>query len=192
MKVGDKAAFEKVMNTPMVGQMFTKQGTEYVPNQPLGEVAVSINDKRILAASDNGLLTSYAAGKSKVKLDEGVLNKAKGNVMSMYLSVEKLVNNIPAEEMKLPDSVLNDVKGLLKDFTVATEPNNGSSQRSTLELNFKNENQNTLVQIVNFSKKMFAYYSAHKKEQEAAWGSDNMAADTTAVPVEAAPPAPVN
>lgn len=186
MKVGDKAAFEKVMNTPMVGQMFTKQGTEYVPNQPMGELAVSINDKRILAASDNGLLTSYAAGKSKVKLDEGVLSKAKGNVMSMYLSVEKLVNNIPAEEMKLPDSVLNDVKGLLKDFTVATEPNNGKSQRSTLELNFKNENQNTLVQIVNFSKKMFAYYSAHKKEQEAAWGGDTMVTDT-ATAVEAAP-----
>jgi ribosomal protein S8 len=151
----------------------------------MGEVAVSINEKRILAASDNGLLTTYSEGKSKVKLYEGVLSKAKGNVMSMYLSVEKLVNNIPAEEMKLPDSVLNDVKGLLKDFTVATEPSNGKSQRSTLELNFKNENQNTLVQIVNFSKKMFAYYSAHKKEQEAAWGNgDSMAVDSTAVVVD--------
>lgn len=187
MKVGDKAAFEKVMNTPVVGQMFTKQGTEYVPNQPLGEVAVSINEKRVLAASDNGLLTTYAEGKSKVKLDEGILSKAKGNVMSMYLSVEKLVNNIPAEEMKLPDSVLNDVKGLLKDFTVATEPSNGKSQRSTMELNFKNENQNTLVQIVNFSKKMFAYYSAHKKEQEAAWGEETMVTDSAAAPAEAAP-----
>lgn len=193
MKVGDKAAFEKVMNTPMVGQMFTKQGSEYVPNQPMGEVAVSINDKRILAASDNGLMTSYSEGKSKVKLDAGILDKAKGNVMSMYLSVEKLVNNLPAEEMKLPDSVLNDVKGLLKDFTVSTEPSNGKSQRSTMELNFKNENQNTLVQIVNFSKKMFAYYSAHKKEQEAAWGGDAavvdsaVVVDSSAVAVPAAP-----
>lgn len=190
MKVGDKAAFEKVMNTPMVGQMFTKQGEEYVPNQPMGEVAVSVNSKRILAASDQGLLTSYADGKSKVKLDEGVLSKAKGNVLSMYLSVEKLVNNIPAEEMKVPDSVLNDIKGLLKDFTVSTEPSNGKSQRSTMELNFKNENQNTLVQIVNFSKKMFAYYSAHKKEEEAAWTEPTVVTDT-AVAVEAAP-APTN
>lgn len=189
MKVGDKAAFEKVMNTPMVGQMFTKQGEDYVPNQPMGEIAVSVNSKRILAASDQGLLTSYADGKSKVKLDEGVLSKAKGNVLSMYLSVEKLVNNIPAEEMKVPDSVLNDIKGLLKDFTVSTEPSNGKSQRSTMELNFKNENQNTLVQIVNFSKKMFAFYSAHKKEQQAAWADDSaMTVDSTvAAPVEAAP-----
>lgn len=187
MKVGDKAAFEKVMNTPIVGQMFTKQGEEYVPNQPLGVVAVSVNNKRILAASDQGLLTSYADGKSKVKLDEGVLSKAKGNVLSMYLSVEKLVNNIPAEDMKVPDSVLNDIKGLLKDFTVSTEPSSGNSQRSIMELNFKNENQNTLVQIVNFSKKMFAYYSAHKKEEEAAWAEPTTVTDSAIAPVEAAP-----
>jgi hypothetical protein len=190
MKVGDKAAFDKVMATPMVAQMFTKQGAEYVPNQPMGELAVSITEKRILAASDQGLLTSYNDGKSKVKLEEGILGKAKGNVLSMYVSVEKLVNNLPAEEMKMPDSIVNDIKGLLKDFTVFTEPNNGKSQRSVMELNFKNENQNTLVQIVNFSKKMFAYYSAHKKEEEAAWNQDAaVVADTTVVAAPVAEPA---
>ncbi|GEP95207.1 DUF4836 family protein [Chitinophaga cymbidii] len=184
MKVGDKAAFEKVMNSPMVGQMFTKQGEEYVPNQPLGPVAVSINDKRILAASDASLLSAYDAGKGKANVESSVLSKTKGSVMSMYLSVEKLVNNIPAEEMKLPDSVLNDLKGLLKDFTVVTEPSSGKTQKSVLELNFKNENQNTLVQITNFTTKMYNYYMAKKAEEDAMWGEP--VTDTTTAIVDSA------
>lgn len=171
MKVGDKASFEKVMNSPMVGQMFTKQGEEYVPNQPLGPVALSINDKRILAASDAALLTAYDAGKGKATVESGVLSKAKGSVMSMYVNVEKLVNNIPAEEMKLPDSVSNELKNLLKDITVVSEPNSGKTQKSVLELNFKNENQNTLVQIVNITTKMYKYYTAKKAEEDAMWGN---------------------
>lgn len=186
MKVGDKAAFEKIMSSPRIAPMFTKQGNDYVPAEGLaGPMAVSINSDRILLSSDAELMAAYTAGKSKVKLDEGVENKAKGNVLSMYLSVEKLVNNLPAEEMKVPDSVLNDIKGLLKDFTVATEPYNGKSQKSVMELNFKNEGQNTLVQLVNFTQKMYSYYLSKKKEDEAAWGGDAMDADTISLPVPA-------
>ncbi|RPD37972.1 DUF4836 family protein [Chitinophaga barathri] len=171
MKVGDKAAFEKVMSSKVVAPMFSKQGDQYVPQQPMGPVAVSINDKRILAASDQALLTAYEAGKSKAKLDEAAVNATKGSVFSMYLDIEKIVNNIPEKEMKqLPDSISNDLKGLLKNFTVSSEPFSGKSQKSVLELNFKNESQNTLVQLVNFTKKMWGYYEAKKAEDEAAWG----------------------
>ena len=182
MKVGDKAAFEKVMNSPMIGQMFTKQGEDYLPKQPLGEsTAVSINNKNIMVGSDAALLADYKAGKSKAKLEDALLSKAKGNVLSAYLNVEKLVNNLPAEEMKLPDSVLNDIKGLLKDFNVISEPYSGKTQRSTIELNFKNENQNTLAQLITFSKKMFAYYEAQKKEDLGAAGATAVAIDSVAV-----------
>lgn len=186
MKVGDKAAFEKVMNSPMVGQMFTKQGNEYVPNQPLGPVALSVNDQRILAASDAELLSAYDAGKGKASVESGVLSKVKGSVMGVYLDVEKLVSNIPAEEMKLPDSVLNDLKGLLKDVTVVSEPASGKTQKSVLELNFKNENQNTLVQITNFTTRMYNYYLARKAEDRAKWGE--VITDSA---VMTAPPPPI-
>ena len=110
--------------------------------------------------------------------------------MSMYLNVEKLVNNIPAEEMKLPDSVLNDLKGLLKDFTVVSEPASGKTQKSVLELNFKNENQNTLVQITNFTTKMYNYYLAKKAEDNAMWGgviTDSAMAEPVIIDSAAAP-----
>lgn len=189
LKVGDKAAFEKIMSSPRIAPMFTKQGNEYVPAEGLaGPVAVSINNERILISSDAELMQAYAAGKGKVKLDEGVESKVKGNVMSVYLSVEKLVNNMPAEEMKVPDSVLNDIKGLLKDLTVATEPFDGNAQKSVMELNFKNEGQNTLVQLTNFTKKMYEYYLSKKKTDEAGWGGDAMADDTTAAAADSAAP----
>lgn len=180
MKVADKAAFEKVMNAPMMANIFTKQGDEYLPKQPLGEVALSINSKRLMAASDAALLQSYSEGKGKIKLEEGIANKVKGNAMGMYLSVEKLVNNIPAEEMKLPDSIVNDLKGLMKDFTAISEPFNGKSQKSIVELTFKNENQNAIGQIHHFATKMFRYYAAHKIEEKS-W---DPAMDTVAAPID--------
>ncbi|WP_346317119.1 DUF4836 family protein [Chitinophaga sp. YIM B06452] len=192
MKVGDKAAFEKVMSSKMIAPMFSKQGDQYVPQQPMGEVAISINDKRILAASDEALLTAYEAGKSKAKLEEVAVNAAKGSVLGMYLDIEKIVNNIPEKEMKeLPDSISNDLKGLLKNFTVSSEPFNGKNQKSVLELNFKNESQNTLVQLVNFTKKMWAYYEAKKAEDEAKWGGDMVTDSAAAVVDTAAAVAPV-
>lgn len=188
MKVGDKAAFEKVMSSKMIAPMFSKQGDQYVPQQPMGDVAVSINDKRILAASDEALLTAYEAGKSKAKLEDVAVKAAKGSVLGIYLDIEKIVNNIPEKEMKeLPDSIANDLKGLLKNFTVSSEPFNGKNQKSVLELNFKNESQNTLVQLVNFTKKMWAYYESKKAEDEAAWAqpSDSTAVIDSAVAVPA-------
>lgn len=163
MKVGDKAAFEKVMNSKMVAPMFSKVGENYVPQQPLGEIALSINDKRVLVASDEALLTTYDAGKSKAKLDDVAVNAAKGSVFSMYLDIEKIMNNMPEEQMKeLPDSISNDIKGLFKNMAVSTEPFSGNTQKSVLELNFKNESQNSLVQMVNFTKKVWGYYEANK------------------------------
>ncbi|MBO9152803.1 DUF4836 family protein [Chitinophaga sp. GCM10012297] len=191
MKVGDKAAFEKVMSSKMVAPMFTKVGENYVPQQPLGEIALSINDKRILVASDEALLTTYDAGKSKAKLDDVAVNAAKGSVFSVYLDIEKIVNNMPEESLKeLPDSISNDIKGLLKNLTVSTEPFSGNTQKSVLELNFKNESQNTLAQMVNFTKKMWGYYEANKFDSRSQQATDstvdaNVIVDSAvAVPVQ--------
>src|SRR4029078_12382793 len=68
MKVGDKAAFNKVMASPMLGGMFTKQGDHYVMTQQMpGVPSVSITDKLVTVASDNDVLTQYLAGKSKAE-----------------------------------------------------------------------------------------------------------------------------
>ncbi|WP_109696041.1 DUF4836 family protein [Chitinophaga deserti] len=192
LKVGDKAAFDKVMASPMVAQSFTKQGDEYVPNMPLGEVAVSINSKRVLAGSDAELLKTYDAGTGKAKLEGDALSTAKGSIGAFYLDIEKIMANIPAKEMDMPDSITNDIKGLFKTVSAKSDPVSGDKQHSSAVLTFKNESQNSLTQLFNFSRKLYNYTEAKKKERAAMWGEEEaVAVDSAAAVVDTAIAAPV-
>lgn len=194
LKVGDKAAFEKVMASPMVAQMLTKQGEEYVPNMPLGDdMAVSINNKRVLAASDAELLKTYDAGTGKAKIDGDALANAKGSVGAFYVDVEKIMNAIPAKEMELPDSISTDLKSLIKSVSGKSDQISGEKSHSSGQVIFKDQSKNALTQLFNFMNKVYTWTNEKRKAEAAQWGDfnaeeaqvavDSMAADAAiAVP----------
>ncbi len=187
MKVGDKAAFDKVMSSPMVQGVFTKEGNNYVMKQNLpGVPAISITDKLVTSASDSAVLQAYLAGKGKAGgLDNDFVSKIKGNPMGAYVNFEKIVNNIPDEEIPADSRVLaGKFKNLLKDMTALSKSFDGKTQHSEIVLNFKNENENSLVQLVNLGTEA-AKYLEEKKKADAA---REVAVDTAAAPVvETAP-----
>jgi hypothetical protein len=187
MKVGDKAAFDKVMSSPMLKGFFTKEGSNYVLTQNMpGMPAISITDKLVTSASDSAVLQEYLAGKGKAGgLDNDFVSKIKGNPMGAYVNFEKIVNNIPDEEIPADSRVLaGKFKNLLKDMTALSKSFDGKTQHSEIVLNFKNENENSLVQLVNLGTEA-AKYLEEKKKADAA---NEVAVDTAAAPaVEAAP-----
>lgn len=179
MKVGDKAAFEKLMNSPMVSNIFHKEGDRYVlaqqmPNMP----ALSITDKFVTAASDSVLLQQYLAGKGKAKIESDIAGKIKGNPMGAYMNIEKLVKNIPEDEIPEDGKPLAlQAKSLLKDLKAVSKPFNGKLQESQVILTFRNEQENSLVQLVNLSTEVAKYYREHK-QKEAAAVADAISADS--------------
>ncbi|WP_341842022.1 DUF4836 family protein [Chitinophaga caseinilytica] len=179
LKVGDKAAFEKVMASPMIAQSLTKQSDEYVPNMPLGEVSLSINSKRVLAASDAELLKSYDEGKGKAKLDGDALDNAKGSYGAFYVDVEKIMNAIPSKQMELPDSISTDLKSLLKSISAKSEQFSGDKSHSSGVVLFKDQSKNALSQLFNFTNKVYNWTNAKRKADEAQWGEP--AADAVTV-----------
>ncbi|SFE69669.1 protein of unknown function [Chitinophaga sp. CF118] len=186
MKVGDKAAFDKVMTSPMLKNMFTKQGDHYVMQEGMpGMPAVSITDKLVVTASDNAFLEQYQAGKGKAGgLDNSFISKIKGNPLGGYVNIEKIVNNIPDEEIPADSKELaGQVKNLLKDATILTNKFDGKIQHSEMVLNFKNENENSLVQLVNLGTSAAKYYKEHKEKEHQGWEGAAVP-DTAAVPVQ--------
>ncbi|UPK70477.1 DUF4836 family protein [Chitinophaga filiformis] len=189
MKVGDKAAFDKVMSSPMLKGFFTKQGDTYVLTQNMpGMPAISITDKLVTSASDSALLQEYLAGKGKAGgLDNSFVSKIKGNPMGAYVNFEKIVNNIPDEEIPADGKPLaGKFKNLLKDMTALSSSFDGKTQHSEIVLNFKNETENSLVQLVNLGTET-AKYLEEKKKADAAKETAAVAADSAAAAVEAAP-----
>jgi len=168
MKVGDKTAFNKVMASPMLAGMFTKQGDHYIMAQQMpGMPSVSITDKLVTVASDNELLTQYLDGKSKAGgLDNSFVSKIKGNPLGGYVNLEKIVSSIPENEVPAEGKELAlQVKNLFKDATMLSEKFDGKVQRSHMVLNFKNENENSLVQLVNLGTNV-AKFMQDKKNKE--------------------------
>ena len=187
MKVGDKVAFDKVMTSPMLKSMFTKQGDHYVMQEAPGMPAVSITDKMVVSASDKAILEQYLAGKGKAEgLDNSFVSKIKGNPLGGYVNFQKIVNNVPAEA--IPEDgkeIAEKFKNLLKDATVLTHKFDGKVSHSEVVVTFKNESENSLVQLVNIGTSAAKYYKEHKKKEkqlmESDYDSSAVVTDTAAV-----------
>jgi hypothetical protein len=186
MKVGDKAAFEKLMNSPMVSGFFHKEGDHYVMEQQLPNMpALSITDKFVTAASDSALLQQYLAGKNKARIDGDLAGKMKGNPMGAYINIEKLVQSIPDSEIPEDGKPLAlQVKNLLKDLTAVSQPFNGKLQESQVVLTFRNEQENSLVQLVNLSTAVAKYYKEHKQKEAEEAVADAIKEDSLATSSE--------
>jgi hypothetical protein len=183
LKVGDKAAFDKVMTSPMLQGMFAKQGDHYVMQQEMpGMPALSISDKLVVAASDKAILDSYLAGKGKAEgLDNSFVSKIKGNPLGGYVNFEKIFNNVPYDEIPADGKVVAEqVKNLLKDGTALTHKFDGKTSHSELVLNFKNENENSLVQLVNLGTNVAKYYQEHKEKDLQRIDTAGVAVDSVA------------
>jgi hypothetical protein len=192
MKVGDKAAFDKVMTSPMLQGMFTKQGDHYVMQEGgmPGMPAVSITDKLVVTASDKAILEQYLGGKGKAEgLDNSFVSKIKGNPLGGYVNFEQIVNNFPEDDIPADGKALaGQIKNLLKDATVLTHKFDGKVSHSELVLTFKNENENSLVQLVNLGTNAAKYYQEHNEHERQLMESDTaaaVAADSAAQAVEA-------
>lgn len=167
MKVGDKAAFDKVISTPALQTFVTKKGDKYVladmMQQP-GMPALSIDDKLITVANDQPTLDAYLAGKGKAGgLDNSFVSKIKGNPMGAYINFEKIAAAIPVNDIPANgQAIAGQVKDLLKDATAITHPFDGKSQHSEVVLNFKKD-ENSLVQLVNLGTNVAKMVQDEKK-----------------------------
>ncbi|MCW3462341.1 DUF4836 family protein [Chitinophaga nivalis] len=154
LKVGNKDAFNKVMTSPLLKDMFAREGDRYVISNPMvaaGFPPISITEKFITVGSDSVLLQQYLAGKGSIKLPEGIESKVKGSMIGGYVDLEKITKTIP--EDKLADDekpLMQSVKNLFKDISLVGHPLEGNVQHTEAVLTFKNKDENSLVQLINF------------------------------------------
>lgn len=190
LKVGNKDAFNKVMTSPMLKDVFTREGDHYVPANPFTAAtmpAMSITEKFVTLGSDSVLLQQYLAGKGSAKLPEGIEGKIKGSMLGGYANLEKIIAVVPEDKVDGAEEkdVLKKVKDLFKDFTVVSKNEGGDVQHAEGVLNFKNKDQNSLVQLVNLGTETVKVMQAKKAKEKAYEDSLFAAPVDTAVAVPA-------
>jgi hypothetical protein len=171
LKVGNKDAFNKVMTSPMLKEVFTREGDHYVVVNPMAAATMppfSITEKFVTVGSDSVLLQQYLAGKGSIKLPEGVESKVKGSMLGGYVDLEKVTAIIPEAQMDTTEKgISKKVKELFKDFTVVSKNEGGDVQHAEAVLTFKNKDQNSLVQLVNFGLEAEKAMKAKKANEKA-------------------------
>jgi hypothetical protein len=96
--------------------------------------------------------------------------------MGGYVNFEKIVPNIPVTDIPVEGRELADhFKDLLKDMTALSHSFDGKVQHSEIVLNFKNDKENSLVQLVNLGTETAKFLEDQKKKN-----SSEAIVDTTA------------
>ncbi|MDR6342253.1 hypothetical protein HNQ91_005337 [Filimonas zeae] len=161
-KVGDKAAYDKVLTALASKGLLTKVGTAYVPAMNMGgKVLFVLDEKNIFVASDSVLLSQYKAGTGKAVIADNILSEGKGKSGFAYVDFTKIMSQIPARGSDTFS--LNQVKATLKDLIVTSDKFDGNVMKGKFELRTLNEKENSLATFI----KMGSAIAANEKAQAA-------------------------
>lgn len=171
LKVGNKDAFNKVMTSPMLKEVFTREGDHYTVANPMAAAtmpAMSITEKYVTLGSDSALLQEYLGGKGHIKLPDGIESKVKGSMIGGYVDLEKVTGVIPEDKVDEDEKVVvKKAKDLLKDVTFVSKADGGDVQHGEAVLTFKNKDQNSLVQLINLGTETVKVMQAKKAKEKA-------------------------
>ena len=148
--IGDKTAFDKVMNGLVGKNILSKNGDEY----EFGffgkhNFVIEATDENLFIASDDALVKAYEAGNNKSALTSDVENGIKNKSMAIYVDVASMLH-----KSNTPDTsglkTMQAAQATFKNFIASTDKSNGKSTTGNFELNMMNTNENSLASLVKF------------------------------------------
>lgn len=148
--IGDRTAFDKVMNGLVNKNILSKNGNQYQLGLFGGHgFVIETNDKNLFIASNDALIQSYKAGNNKSALPGDVEKEINNKSMAMYVDVAAMVkrtNSSDTSSLK----VIQAAQATFKNFIASADKSNGKSITGNLELNFVNTNVNSLASLIKF------------------------------------------
>jgi len=157
MRIGDKTAFNKVLTGLMDKHFLSKNGNEY----HLGlfgehDFIIEITDDNLFVASDDALVNAYQSSNTKISLQPDVEKELSNKSMAMYVDIAELLKNSKKDSSS--DIHLNNThfafsntarsaKATFKNFIATTDKSDSKVINGHFELNFVNDNENSLASL---------------------------------------------
>lgn len=151
-KIKDKAAFDKIMQIAVTNQMLTTSApgvynfSSFATLASNGEYAAISND----AAVANAFLVSPGNANFNVPAD------VKNNPYGFFADIKNSIKSVPLDLLygKEDTAVFHDARNLLESISAHGGKVKGSQSDFHFEINFQNKEENSLMQIINFSQKV--------------------------------------
>jgi hypothetical protein len=150
MRIGDKAAFDKVMTGLINKNILSKNGDQYQLGVAGGhDFVIETTGDALLIGSSDALIKSYESGKSKINLPGDIEKEINDKSSAIYLDVPSVLNNINITDTS-DIKVLNQAKATFKNLIATSDKGDGKTISGNFELNFMDQNENSLASLAKF------------------------------------------
>jgi hypothetical protein len=150
LRMGDKAAFDKVMTGLTNKNILSKNGDQYQLGMAGGhDFVIETTGDALLIGSSDELIKSYESGKSKTNLPGDVEKEINNKSAALYIDINSMLKNSNAKDT-IDVKILNVAKETFKNFIATSDKGDGKTITSNLELNFINQNENSLASLAKF------------------------------------------
>lgn len=160
-KIKDQAAFGKLMQIATGREMLMATG----PDAYMIGAGVYLNkkDDYVAVTNDQAAANAFATGAAAAKFD--IPKEVKNNPYGLYIDIRNSVQSLPLDLLygKEDTAVFHDGKKLLESVVAYGGKIDGNHAPFHFELNFQNKEENSLMQLINFSQKVM---EANKREAD--------------------------
>ncbi len=168
--VGNVNSFNKLMDKAVETGTMVKSGKEYKGSGLMRFFGLFIvaNNQKLIISSDSLTYTQYIQQTSKASINKEARDYFKGKSTVLYIDVANTMKGlISTDTAGLFYGSLNSIKNTVKDIIGSSENFEDGKIRSTFEMRMQNQQQNSLVTLVNlFTKVAVDIREQNKKEKE--------------------------
>jgi predicted small lipoprotein YifL len=191
IRIGDQAAFDKLIGMGEKMQLFKKQGNrllipEVGADSP--KFSVGIENGLLIVSTDEATYTAYVAKTAKIGISAEARTAIKGNAMAMYFDVEKILQGIPVTILDPSDTheknILDKSKATFKTLLFTGSNFDGKKVNGKGEMTFVS-NKNSLSQLVGYLKYVAEEMKQKDAEREASYKDEDLLIDSTAPAIDA-------
>jgi uncharacterized protein DUF4836 len=150
MRIGNRAAFDKVMSGLVNKHILSKNGDQYQLGISGGhDFAIETSGNDFVAGSSTELIKSYESGNGKSNLPGDVTKEMNNKSMAMYVDVNALLRNMNTHDSS-GEKALSLAQSTFKSFIASSDKGDGKTAEGNFILNFANANENSLASLTKF------------------------------------------
>ncbi len=146
-KIADVAAYNKIAAALAAKGIMDQVNGQYLPKDLRG-TGWLMNGKNLIMGNSDSMVQQYLAGKGNASIPKDVSNDAAGKPMSMFIDINKLMQQVPADSSSMEMMTL--AKSTFKDFRATADKMEGNSVTSHMELYTMNDKENSLVTMIHY------------------------------------------
>jgi hypothetical protein len=150
MRIGDKAAFDKVMTALVNKNILSKNGDTYQLGISGGhDFAIETTGAELVIGSNDDLIKKYESGSGKANLPGNVEKEMDDKSMTIYVDINGIFKNIDLSDSS-GKKALTFAQQTFKDFIATSDKTSNKNVQGNMTLDFVNANENSLASITKF------------------------------------------